>query len=404
MTTTRTHMEVPATALTVGGRISATRRPVADPDMIAEVRRLAPLIRASAGQIEGERRLPAPVVDALVRAGLLRMAVPRAYGGIEAEPIAVARVVGELAAIDGSVAWCVMLAAQVGSGAGFLAAEGAREVFGDPGAIPAAVLRPVGRAERVEGGYRATGRWPFASGSTHATWFGGECLITERGEPVRDEQGRELVRLLFFPRADFTVHDTWQTIGLRGTGSNDVSVEDAFVPERRSYRIHVDPPRHPWPLYRTLPLAYIGHGSHALGLGRAALEAVRELAAARPALAEQARMQAQIATAQALIESAHTYLYGAAEDLWRAAVAGGAGSAEQRARVRLATAHALQSSLQAVEVLYRAAGTAAIATTGSFDRPFRDMQTAAAHVMVSPAIVEAAGRVALGQEAGMPLF
>jgi alkylation response protein AidB-like acyl-CoA dehydrogenase len=297
-----------------------------------------------------------------------------------------------------------MLAHQAATSAGFLPADGAVDVFGGRAAILACVLRPVGRAEIVDGGFRAGGRWPFASGSTHATWLGGECVITRDGEPIKDDNGRNVVRLLFFPHTMVTIHDTWNTTGLRGTGSHDFSVEDVFVPDRRSYRIHVDPPVHPSHLFRTPPLVYITHGSHALGIGRAAVDAMIEMAAGKPALRDQTRLQGQIAEAQALVESARAYLYGAAEELWQTVSAGGEGSPAQRARVRLATSHALRSALQAVELLYRAAGTAAIFTAGRLDRLFRDIQTAAAHVMVSPMTYEASGRVALGMEPGMLLF
>jgi alkylation response protein AidB-like acyl-CoA dehydrogenase len=389
---------------TPGAATHRARRLVEDMDFLAAARELMPVIRAAADQAEAERRLPASLVASLRDAGMFRMAVPRSHGGPEAGPITIGRVVEELAAVDASAAWCVMLANQAATSAGFLPADGALEVFGRRDAIPAAVLRPAGRAEIVDGGFQATGRWPFASGSTHATWLGGECVITRDGEPVKDDEGREVVRLLLFPHTDVTVHDTWHTTGLRGTGSHDFSVDGAFVPERRSYRIHVDPPVHPSPIFRTAPLTYITHGSHALGIGQAAIDATIEMAAGKPALREQTRLQGQIADAQALVESGRAYLYGAAQELWQTVNAGGEGSPAQRARVRLATSHALRSALQAVELLYRGTGTAAIFTTGRLDRLFRDIQTAAAHVMVSPMTFEASGRVALGMEPRMLLF
>ena len=379
------------------------------PTLIEAARALVPQIQALSGLMEHERRLLPSLVDALTRAGLFRMAVPRSLGGGGADPLTVARVVEELAKADGSTAWCVMLAAQVASAAGFLPEAGAVEVFGrDPAAIAAGVLRPVGRAIPVAGGYRVSGRWPFASGSSHATWFGGECVILDGENPRRDESGKLITRLFFIPREQFTVHDTWTVIGLRGTASNDVSVDDRFVPEARTYHVHVAPPRDPGPLYRALPLVYLGHGSHALGIAQAALDALisqrTATTAARCALREQTRLQAQVAEAQALIESARHYLYGAAEDLWLTVLAGDEGTAEQQARVRLAISHAARSAVQAVDLLYAAAGTAAIFDENPLDRRFRDIHTAAAHVMVGPTTFEAAGRVALGLGAGMPFF
>jgi alkylation response protein AidB-like acyl-CoA dehydrogenase len=207
--------------------VDASEDPFLAADLLAAVGSLTPLIRGLAGQIEGDRRLPGELVRALRDAGLFRLSVPRAYGGPEVDPLTIARVVEELAVADASVAWCVMLAAQASTTAAFLPRTAAAEIFANPTTIVAEVARPVGRAEAVEGGYTVNGRWPFASGSNHATWLGGECVITTNGEPLRDEQGKEIVRLLFFPRADSTVHDTWNTTGLRGTGSNDFSVSGA---------------------------------------------------------------------------------------------------------------------------------------------------------------------------------
>jgi alkylation response protein AidB-like acyl-CoA dehydrogenase len=373
-------------------------------DFLATVDGLLPLVRALGDRIEQDGRLPAELVRALTDAGLFRIAVPRAYGGTEADPLTVAAVVETLAAADASTAWCVMLAAQAATTAAFLPRTAAAEIFADARTIPAMVARPSGRAEAVEGGYVVKGRWPFASGSKHASWFGGECVVTKHGEPLRDDQGQEIIRLLFFPRTDVAVLDTWNTTGLRGTGSNDFSVSGSFVPARRSYRIHVDPPMIAWPLSRAAPLAFLSHGSHALGVARASIDTVASLAMARAGLRDQPRVQTQLAEAQAMTDAARQYLYGSAGELWTAASAGGQGTTRQRAAVRLATAHAMRSAVASVELMYRTAGTAAIPAGGPLDRQFRDIQTAAAHVMVSPATYEAAGRVALGLEPGMLHF
>jgi alkylation response protein AidB-like acyl-CoA dehydrogenase len=155
-------------------------------------------------------------------------------------------------------------------------------------------------------------------------------------------------------------------------------------------------------------LVYLGHGSHALGIARAAIDDViaqkTATADARGTLREQTRLQAQIAEARALIESGRRFLYGAAEDLWLTVLTGDNGTPEQHAQVRLAISHAAKSAVQAVDLLYAAAGTAAVFEESPLDRRFRDIHTAAAHVMVGPTTFEAAGRVALGLGAGMPFF
>ena len=206
------------------------------------------------------------------------------------------------------------------------------------------------------------------------------------------------------------MHDTWRATGLCGTGSNDFSVEDVFVPEHRSYLLYGDPPRHPSPIYRDDVLQFLSQGSHALGIAQAAIETMVELATVRQAfpsrgpLREQWRLQTQVAEAQGLVESARGYLYRSAADLWQTVLAGRESSAAQRARVRLAISHAARSAVQAMDLIYAAAGTAAVLARNPFDRQFRDIHTAAAHVMVGPGTFEAAGRVALGLEAGMPFF
>ncbi|MGD9889825.1 MAG: acyl-CoA dehydrogenase family protein [Dehalococcoidia bacterium] len=371
---------------------------------------LAALIRAFGDQIEQERRLPAALVEMLVHAGLFRMAVPRSLGGLEVDPVTMARVVEELSAADGSVGWCVSLAYQLGGTAAFLPEQAARQIFGSPDAILAGVARPIGRAVPVEGGYRVSGRWPFASGSSHATWFAGECLIVDGDEPRRDADANPVSYLFFFPETDCTIYDTWTAIGLRGTASNDFSVTDIFVPAERSFAFHAGTPRIDAPMYQEKVFWFLGHGSHALGIARSALATVIEMAVAKHAfsgrggLQEQVRLQAQVAEAQALIESGRAYLYLVAEAAWQQAAAGQPLSDGQRAQVRLATSTAARNARLAVDLLHGAAGTAAIFAESPLDRQFRDIHTAVAHVMIGAGTYEAAGRVALGLSAGMPFF
>jgi alkylation response protein AidB-like acyl-CoA dehydrogenase len=372
-------------------------------EILAAARTLAPRIRAFADRIEQERRLPEELVADLSEAGLFNMALPHSLGGRETGPVTTARVVEELARADASVAWCVMLAAQAAVTPAFLPEDAAREVF-SADTIVAWVLRPVGRAEPVDGGYRVSGRWPFASGSTHATWLAGEAVVVDGDEPRRDEDGRPVIRLLFMPRTDCEVHDTWHSTGLRGTGSNDFNVENVYVPEARSYRIHVDPPLRPTAIHRVPGLFALGHGSHALGVARAAFDAVIAMAGAGGDTAAQPRLQAQVAEAQALLESARAFFYQTAIHVWSGAVVGRESTPADRARLRLAISHAVRSAVQAVDLLYAAMSTRAIVAGGPLDRAFRDLHTAAAHAMVGPATFEAAGRVALGLEPEMLFF
>ena len=164
-----------------------------------------------------------------------------------------------------------MIAAQNAGLGGFLADEGAREVWGESD-VACGTARPTGRAVVVPGGYRVSGRWPFASGSSHATWFIGESTVYDGDSPKLDAGGNAMTRMAFMPRESVVIHDTWDTTGLRGTASNDFSCEDVFVPDRRAFQILVEEPHSDWALYRAVPLAFTNHGTQSLGVARAALD------------------------------------------------------------------------------------------------------------------------------------
>lgn len=380
-------------------------------DPVEAARGLQGRIRSVADRIEAERQLPVDLVAAMVDAGLFHMLIPESIGGFEANPVDAARAVEEVACADGSAGWCVMLAAQSTGFAGLMPEPEAREVFGNGGII-AGTARPIGRAVAVSAptpGYVVSGRWPFASGSSHATWFLGECVVYDGEQPRTDGEGNTVTRAVFVPRSDVTTYDTWHTTGLRGTASNDFSVEQVFVPEARGFQMLVVEPQHPWELYQVPQLVFMNHGSHALGLARAALDAAVDVVQSKRGwgdqpLREVLRIQSVVAEATALIGSARSYLYATADELWAAAQAGSDDTALLRSRVRLAASHAARSSVQAVDLLHSTLGTSSIFVSSPLERVFRDMHTAAAHVMIGPLTYQAAGRVELGMEPEFPFF
>ncbi len=380
-------------------------------DPIQAARALHPRIKEAAPAIERERKVPQDLVDELVRADLFHMLIPRDLGGIEIDPVTAAEAVEELAFSDASVGWCVMLASQSTFFAGLLPKEDARLIWSN-GGIMAGTARPIGRAVATydpEPGYTVSGRWPFASGSSHATWFMGECIVYDGDSPRKDAKGENVTRALFVPRDQVTIYDTWDTLGLRGTASNDFTIENVFVPHARGFQMLVDPPIDPGPLYKASPLFFMNHGSHALGIARAALEAAADIMKSKRGwggvpLHEMPRLQTTLAEATALVRSARTYLYDSASELWDAALTGPADDKRMRANVRLAASHAAKASVQAVDLLHGALATAAIFTGNPLERHFRDIHTAVAHVMIGPLTLESAGRVELGMEPNFPFF
>ena len=195
-------------------------------DWVARARALAPMIEAAAGRTEKERKIPADVLSAMHACGLFHMLLPVSLGGGAVDLVTFNQVVEAVAAADASPGWCLAQAAASSHAAGFLDPKVAREVFGAPDALiawgpPAGVARAIA----VDGGYRVTGKWRFASGSANATWMGGHSTVFETADkPRRDAKGNAINRTVLFRRELANIKDTWHVTGLRGTGSCDCSL------------------------------------------------------------------------------------------------------------------------------------------------------------------------------------
>jgi alkylation response protein AidB-like acyl-CoA dehydrogenase len=366
---------------------------------------LVPLVRAHADEGERERRLPEVVAAALARAGVFRLCVPRALGGIEAAPQVLIRVLETIATADGAAGWCAMIGATSGVVSAYLPDEAAAEMYGrDPLTISGGVFAPMGRAESVDGGYRATGRWPFASGCEHCNWLMGGCLLVDGIEPRRLPNGAPDARLLLFPAADVRIIDTWSVAGLQGTGSHDITVAELFVPAERVVSLMVDRPRHPGPLFvfPVFGLLAVGIAAVALGIARRAIDELTRLAVdkvptgSRRRLGERALIQVDVAQAEATLRSARAFLDEIIEQTWGDAVQRGSISLEQRALLRLAATHATTSAAQVVDRMYHAGGGTAVYHASVLQRQFRDIHVATQHAMVGTPTYELAGRVLLG--------
>ena len=254
---------------------------------VEQARTLAPLIEASADQIERDRRIAAPVLDALFAAGMFRLLLPRSLDGAEVDPVTFATVIEEIAKADASTAWCLCQASGCAMSAAYLPPEVAADVFGkDPRAVLAWGPGPDARAIAVEGGYRVTGMWSFASGCRHATWLGGHALVCETdGTFRRNAAGKAVERTMLIPAASAQIVDVWHVSGLKGTGSDAFAVSDLFVPH--AYSISRDDPaerRQPGPLY-CFPAGSLyasGFAGVALGNARSALPSASRGACSTP--------------------------------------------------------------------------------------------------------------------------
>jgi alkylation response protein AidB-like acyl-CoA dehydrogenase len=380
--------------------------PVAAQDPVLAARELAPRAQAAAEQIERERRLPGDLVEELKAAGLFRLCVPKAVGGLEAHVATMVEAVEAVAAGDGSAGWCAAIGATSGALAAYLPEDAAREAYGSPDSVAGGVFAPRGKAVAVDGGFRANGRWPFASGIDHCDWLMGGCMVEEDGEPRRLATGAPDVRLMLFPAGEAEVIDTWSVAGLRGTGSHDMVVNDLLVPAERSASLISDRPLEPGALYAfpVFGLLALAIAAVTLGIAGAAIGELIELAGgktpagSRRKLAERPAVQAQVAQAQAAVDAARALLHREVSAAWEAATSTGKVSVEGRAGLRRAATHATTTSAAAVHAMYAAGGGTAIYDSSPLQRHFRDVHVATQHMMVGPSTWELTGRIALGLE------
>lgn len=373
-------------------------------DPLEAARRLASTAAELAPEAERSRQLAPPLVAALADAGLFRLCVPGAAGGLEAHPRTLTAAVQALAVGDAAAAWCVAVAATSGLLAGYLPEASAREIYAEPTTVVAGVFAPKGRATPEAGGFRVSGRWPFASGCRHADWLMGGCIVEDGGTPRMLPNGMPDVRLVLAPAQTFTIHDTWHVMGLRATGSHDIELDGVHVPAERSASVLSDPPVQAGPLYAfpLFGLLALAISAVCLGIARGALDDLVALAAGkvpaggRRTLAERATVQAEVARAEASVRAARALLDEAIDEAWERAVAEGSVDARCRAGLRLAATHATEAGVQATETAYRLGGASAIYDSSPLQRRLRDAHAATQHMLVAPATWELTGRLLLG--------
>jgi alkylation response protein AidB-like acyl-CoA dehydrogenase len=381
----------------------ATSKDLTGEEILAAARALAPQIRAAADEIEQGRRLPLSLVQAMKEAGIFRMPMPRAWGGPELDPLTQIQIVEELSTADPSVGWCAMIGSDGGFFSAFLDDAVGRALYPDLDLVTGSSTRPTGRAVVVDGGYRVSGRWQFSSGCQHSAYLVGNGFVYDDTGQRFLEDGTPESRLCYLPAERCTILDTWTTTGLRGSGSHDFAAEDVFVPAEQSFNTRTSPIRRDGPLY-AFPFMFVINGAGVpLGTARAAIDALVELAAGKQTLAgtglrNEAWVQTAVARAEVLLGGARGYVYDAVGDLWEALLKGDTPSTRQRARFRLALAGASELCVQAVDLMYQAAGGTSVYATHRLDRLFRDAHTVHQHITNSPKVYETAGGLLLGLE------
>ena len=382
-------------------------------DAIERARALAPLLTAEGEAIERKRRLTPQAVAALVEGGFYKLLLPKSLGGAEVPPPVFLGVLEEIAKADASTAWCLGQCGVCAMVAAYLDPAAAREIFGSaPGIL--AWGATAGEARAVPDGYRATWRWGFASGVRQASWIGAHVQIIEPdGKKRLKSDGKVAVRTLLFPAPSATLHDVWDVVGLKGTGTDDYEVKDLFVAERFSaLRDHDSERRETGPLYKitTSMMFGIGFAAIALGVARATLDAA--IAAARGKVSRDLKTgmrhnnvtQATIGRAEAKLRGARAYLYDAVGQVWRDLEAGGAITLEHRLALRLAATSTIHQSAEVVDAVYHMMGATAIFHAQSFERRFRDIHAIAQQIQARDMHYESVGQVLLGLEPDASVF
>jgi alkylation response protein AidB-like acyl-CoA dehydrogenase len=362
---------------------SAEPRSEADPLELAD--RFAADIEKAAPDIEAGRQLTPAVFEMLLDAGFYRLLIPRSVGGFELVPARFIRVIERIARADASTAWCLCQCGGCSMAAGYLAPDVARKIFGPRRAVLAWGAGPKGRAVPAPGGYEVTGTWLFASGGRQANWLGAHVpLFDAQGAPRMGADGKQLVRTLLFPAQDAKMTDVWHVVGLKGTGSDNYSVERLFVPEAHTFVLDGEPDRSQTGLLYRFPVRLLyasGFASVALGIARAMQDSFIALATEKVphnqknTLRDNAVVQSQTAQAEAKLRSAQAYLRHTVEEIQDAVQAANQRqlTLEQRMQIRLAATFSIHQAKEVADAVYHAAGSTAIMESGVFERRFRDI-------------------------------
>jgi alkylation response protein AidB-like acyl-CoA dehydrogenase len=360
-------------------------------EILARLDELATVFRNSAAEGDRLARLPKYVVRALVQHGLFRLWIPKRCAGFELDLPEALQIYEAAARIDGSIGWAVMIGSGGGLFAAYLDTATAASIYSRPESVIAGSGAPDGRAQRERGGYRVSGCWHYASGAHYATTFTANCLVMEGGKLVYNSDGKPLIRAMALEPPQVAILPVWDPVGMRGTGSDDFEVRDAFVPESRTFSVYTDVPRETGPLYRLpfnvvteLPVAAV-----ALGIARHALDEFASLARIKKAgrgdlLMNDPVVQTAFGNGYVSWQMAKSLVDSLAHKAWEAALANRTLTPHDLAEITGGCTLAVAKLRTALGELMALAGMTAIQPESDLARAWRDLQALAAHGSISP--------------------
>jgi indole-3-acetate monooxygenase len=384
-------------------------------DLEKTAREIGPEINKYVDNDETNRRLSPPVVKALRDAGFFKMFLPKAVGGLETDPVTTARVIEEVALHNTAAGWSLMVANTSPIMLVKLSDEGINAIYGKSSdAFVAGSVHPPMNATRVKGGFHINGRNPLFSNVHEAQWLMILAFVMDNGQ-MKITNGHPEMIAAVLNAGDCEIIDTWHTIGMKGTDSNDVVAKDVFVPDYLTMPLNPElgpNPRFSGPLYR-----FPASGANiacffppvSLAVARNAISELKFIAEKKTPLGSmvsikhKGAMQRKLGIAEALVQSSRAYLYEAIEECWKKVKAGDEVTREDKARLLLAATHTNQSCARAVDLMYSAAGSTAIYTRNKIAHYFTDSQVIRQHGFVNDSRYETAAQMYFGLPSDLPL-
>jgi len=384
-------------------------------ELLQEASTLGPLISQNIIEEENNGRLSVTVVNALKQAGFYKLYLPKSLGGLEADPLTIAKIVEEIAKHNTAAGWSLMVANAPLLMLSRIAEKGIEEIFSpNPDAFIAATVHPPMRAIRTEGGYLINGRNPLVSNVHEAQWIMVLALVMEDGKP-KMHAGHPEILAVYMNATDCGIIETWEVIGMHATDSNDIEAKDVFVPDHRvcSLMPEFKPGRHfSKPLYQ-FPAA---GGNIAcllapitLAVAHNAIDELKMIAGKKTPLGsmvplrERGVIQRKLGKAEALVRSSSVYLHDTVSKCWQKILAGETISLEEKGGLLLAAAHTNQSCVEAIELMYTAAGTNGIYKKNKLAHYLMDAQVLRQHGFMNESRYETAAQIFFGLPPDLPI-
>jgi alkylation response protein AidB-like acyl-CoA dehydrogenase len=377
--------------------------------LLSDIRALEPEITARAAEIEAGRRIPLDLVEKLRSIGIFRALVPRSHGGLEIDMPAAIAIMEASCRIDGSIGWNTMIGMGSGTFAPLVPKELYEQIYaGGPDVIFAGSVQPGGTAEAVDGGWRVSGRWAFASGCQHADWMIGLCVMSEGGKPLPGPSGNggpPMTRCFVLPAREWRIEDTWYVAGLKGTGSHHISLKDKVIPAANFFDLASGKSCVPGPLYQAMQqFIPLMHSAVATGIAQGALDELVQLAntgrqqqRTTAPMRDLETFQYDLGRIEADLRAVRAFADAQAESHWRHALAGTLKDDALHAQGAQTATWITAACVRIADECFRLGGGSALYESSPLQRRMRDLHAAAQHAAVHQRNYTTAGKLLLGR-------